>query len=179
MNLPTCPRKAACLSFTTLIAVAAFAAGPAMAQSPPGYGKTLSAVYNAHQRLIAIKEACSESRKETAAANDKAYTAWRLRYKALIDEIEARFDALIRGASTDDRDYSRNYGKYHGAVVAQRQEYREAFLAQPQDDVDRLCREFPGYLKGPDADLGKAYADELNRLRAQRPMATPSGKVIK
>ncbi len=156
--------------------ILAGSAATAGAQSDAGYGRTLSMVYNAHQRLIAVKEACSETYPDTAAVNDKAYGAWRTRYRVLMDEIDLRFDALIRGASTDAQDYARNYGKYHGAVMAERQEYKSAFSAQPREETLPLCREFPAYLKGADADFGKVYAAEIKQLRAQRPLRKPVPK---
>ncbi len=75
---------------------------------------------------------------------------------------------MIRRGSKDQKDVAKNVGKYEGAILKQRQEDTQAFLAQPKTEVDRLCREFPDSLRSTDTDLEKAYADELASVRKRK-----------
>ena len=152
-----------------MIALAGAAAGSAAwAQATGNYADDLSRVYEAPQFIRAIKEACDANHAPTRAVNDAAYGAWRRRNKALLDELELRFTAMIRGASTDEQDYAKNIGKYAGAVVQNREELKEQFLAQGLQEVERRCREFPQYLRSADADLNKRYAEELKSIRKRK-----------
>jgi len=155
-------------------------AGASAAQAPQTYGNILSTVYEAYQRIIAVKDACSETFKEAAVVNHTAYLDWRTRHKVFVDELEARFDGLIRGVSKDEQDYTRNYGKYRGAVLLEQREHKRWLLSQPREDMQRLCQELPAYLKGPESDLGTIFAAEMKMLRSQRPLkpaaAAPAGK---
>jgi len=165
-----------------MVAAALMTAAPAVwaGQAPQSYGDVLSTVYEAYQRIIAVKDACSETFKESAAANNTAYVDWRTRHKAFVDELEARFDGLIRGVSKDEQDYTRNYGKYRGAVLLEQREHKRWLQSQPREDVQRLCQDLPAYLKGPESDLGAIFAQEMQVMRAQRPLkpaaAAPAGK---
>ena len=76
---------------------------------------------------------------------------------------------MVRSASTDEKDYAKNVGKYAGAVLQQREELKEA-VSRPAAGGDRAssARDFPEYLKGEDADLPKRYADELKSIRKRK-----------
>ena len=152
-----------------MVALAGATAGPAvLAQATGTYADDLSRVYEAPQFIRAIKEACDTNHVPSRAVNDAAYGAWRRRHKALLDELELRFTAMIRGASTDEHDYAKNIGKYAGAVVQNREELKEQFLAQGAEAVERRCREFPQYLRSADADLNRRYAEELKSIRKRK-----------
>ena len=145
-----------------------FAAGGAAAQTAGSYATDLSRVYEATQFIRAVKEACETAHRDSGAANAAAYNAWRRRNQGLLDELERRFTALLHGASTDEKDYAKNVGKYAGAVLQHRAEMKEQFLAQAPQDAERQCREFPLYLRSEDADLAKRYAEELKSIRKRK-----------
>ena len=149
---------------------AALAASPpvAAAEVAGGYGENLSRIYFAHQRLLALREACDQALPGQTKTNAMAYAAWQSRHKDLLSELDTRLTLMIRGASKDEKDYMRNIGKYEGAILEERKDYRERFAAQPRDEVDRLCRDFPGYLTGSGSDFNKEYADELRELRKRK-----------
>ncbi len=152
-----------------LAAMAGIAGVPAgWAQEPDNYADNLSRVYEAPQFIRAVKEGCDANHPESRAVNDAAYNAWRRRNKALLDELERRFIAMIRKASTDAQDYARNVGKYEGEVLANRQELKEHFVAQGPQEVAQQCREFPQYLRSREADLQKRYEDELKAIRKRK-----------
>jgi hypothetical protein len=144
----------------------AFAAvpSPAAAQATGDYAADLARVYGAYQRLLAIKEGCEASFPNQRAVYDKAFGEWENRHRSLLQDLDKRLTAMIRGASADEKDYSKNFGKYEGAVLQQRQEFKETFLSLGKAEVGQQCRQFPAYLKGPEADFRKKYADELQTI---------------
>ncbi len=140
----------------------------AAAESPGDYGANLSKIYFAHQRLLALREACDQVLPAQAKANEKAYAVWQGRHKALLNELDARLTLMIRGASKDEKEYMRNVGKYEGSILEYRTENREQILAQPRDGIEQVCSDFRNYLTGSGSDFHKDYADELRELRKRK-----------
>ena len=138
------------------------------AENPGDYGANLSRVYFAHQRLLALREACDQALPAQAQANAKAYASWQSRHKSLLNELDARLTQMIRGVSKDEREYMRNVGKYEGTILDYRTENREQILQQPRDGIDQVCADFRNYLTGSGSDFNKDYADELRELRKRK-----------
>jgi hypothetical protein len=156
------------LSLTAVAVATAIASHAVLAQEAGTYAADLSRVYEAAQFIRAVKEGCDAAEPDTRAPNDAAYTAWRKRHQSLLNELERRFTAMIRRASTDSRDYAVNVGKYAGQVLEHLEEMKKEFLAQGAQQVTQQCRDFPGYLKSEDADLRKRYAAELKAIRKRK-----------
>jgi hypothetical protein len=152
-----------CIGLIVLLAVVqpAFPADPSSGE----YGTELAQVYGTYQAILARKEVCEQAAPTMKSANEQAYAAWRKRHAKLIAELDDRFAKMIRGASKDEKDYARNVGKYEGAVLQQRQEVKEALLAQPREELNELCKTMPNLLKSGDSDLEKIYAEELADIR--------------
>lgn len=129
------------------------------------YGTSLSRIYFAHQRLLAVRDACDRAVPAQAKAAAKAYAAWQARHQALLGELDARLTRMIRGISKDEQEYARNVGKYEGAILEYRNEQREQILAQPRDGMEQGCAEFRDYLTGSGSDFNVEYAEELRALR--------------
>lgn len=152
-----------------LLCVALGAGSPAVAAENAGdYGANLSRIYFAHQRLLALREACDQALPDQSKVNAKAYAGWQARHKDLLSELDTRLTLMIRGASKDEKEYVRNIGKYEGAILQERNDYRDKFAAQPREEVERLCRDYPNYLVGSGSDFNKDYADELRELRKRK-----------
>ena len=132
------------------------------------YGSSLSRIYFAHQRLLAVREACDKAIPAQAKASERAYASWQVRHKALLGELDARLTQMIRGASTSEQEYARNIGKYEGAILEYRNEQREQILAQPRDGMEQGCAEFRDYLIGSGSDFRVEYAEELSILRKRK-----------
>jgi len=152
----------------SLMTATALASGFAAAQESGTYASNLSRVYEAAQFIHAAKEACDSAEPDTRKANAAAYGAWRKQHQSLLDELERRFLALVRRASTDQKDYSKNVGKYAGEVLEHLEIIKKAFLSQPGEKISQQCRDLPDYLKGQDADLPKRYAAELKAIRKRK-----------
>ncbi len=138
------------------------------AESPGDYGANLREIYFAHQRLLALREACDQALPAQAKASEKAYAAWQTRHKALLNELEARLTLMIRRDSKDEKEYMRNVGKYEGAILEYRNDKRDELLAQPRDGMEQFCGDFRNYLTGSGSDFYKDYADELRELRKRK-----------
>src|SRR5262249_53887873 len=120
------------------------------------------------QAIQARKDGCDTAEPDTRKANNAAYSAWRKKHQSLLDELERRFLAMVHDSSTDQKDYSKNVGKYAGEVLQNLEDMKKQFLAQPPQEIGRQCREFPDYLKGKDADLPRRYAAELRVIRKRK-----------
>lgn len=142
---------------------------PAVAAENPGdYGANLSKIYFAHQRLLAVREACDQAFPAQAKAGEKAYAAWQARHKALLAELDARVTLMIRGASRDEREYMRNVGKYEGSILEYRNSERDELLAQPREGMEQGCADFRNYLVGAGSNFQQEYAEELRVLRQRK-----------
>ncbi len=151
-----------------LLCAACAAVLPAAAAAAGDYGSNLSAVYFAHQRLLALREACDEALPAQKQANAKAYASWQARHKALLNELDARLTLMIRGASKDDKEYMRSVGKYEGSIIEYRREQREQILAQPRDGIEQGCGDYRNYLTGSGSDFHREYAEELREIRKRK-----------
>ncbi len=156
-------------TISILMAAAMLGYSAAAASEATGvYATDLATVYSGYQHMLAMKEACDAAVPATRSANDKAFSAWQAQHRALIQELQRRVTLMIRLASQDEKEYARNLGKYEGAIVQERQEYRDTLLSLAADDLREQCRRVPEMLKGPDADLEKVYASELAVIRKRK-----------
>ncbi|HET7160819.1 MAG TPA: hypothetical protein VFI62_17610, partial [Burkholderiales bacterium] len=104
----------------------------------------------------------------TRAANGKAFAAWQAQHKTLIQDLRRRVTAMIRAASTDEKDYARNLGKYEGAILQEREEYRESLLKLDAEELRGQCQRMAEVLKGPEANLSRVYEVELEAIRKRK-----------
>lgn len=143
--------------------------GAAMAAEASGdYAQDLASAYWGYQRMLAMKEACDSAVPASRPANDKAFAAWQTRHRAVIQELRQHVTAMIRRASQDEKEYARNLGKYEGAILTERQEYKQSLLGMGADELREQCQRMPETLKGPDADFEKVYAPELEVIRKRK-----------
>ncbi|HXV11773.1 MAG TPA: hypothetical protein VD839_13315 [Burkholderiales bacterium] len=137
-------------------------------QASGDYATDLGVVYAGYQRIIALKEACDEAVPETRPANDRAFAAWQKRHAELLAELKRRVTAMIRRASRDEQEYTRNLGKYEGAILFSREEQKISFLTAGSDALRAQCQRAPELLKGPEGDLAVVFASELETIRKRK-----------
>jgi hypothetical protein len=152
----------------TLVAGMVLAAHVAAQQAPGDYATDLGVVYAGYQRIIALKEACDEAVPETRATNERAFAAWQRRHQELLAELKRRVTAMIRRASRDEQEFSRNLGKYEGAILLSREEQKVSFLTAGADTLRAQCKRAPELLKGPEGDLAVVFASELETIRKRK-----------
>ena len=129
------------------------------------YRTSLLEVYGRYQAVFAMRDACGTAFPATKPANEKAFAAWQSRHRKLHDELDQRFALMIRAYSRDDKDYAKNFGKYNGAVLRQRDEVKQALLAESREELESRCKGFPGFLAGRESDLETEFANEWLVLR--------------
>ena len=148
----------------TLLASTQFA----LAQAPEGYASRLATLYSEHQWVLAVREACNKTLPQGQREIDSAFGAWRDRNRQLIDDLEARLAVLVKSASKDQRDYSRNYARSQSEVLQQREEERKRLLAQPRTELQQLCADLPGYLRDARSDIANRAPEEYAAIYSKR-----------
>lgn len=138
-------------------------AAPAAAQSSGNYSEDLARVYAGHQRILALRDACDEAVPAQRDSHHKAYDGWRKRHHAMLQDLDRRLTLMIRQASRDQQEYSRNLGKYEGAILQQREDYKKDLLSD-RAELGQQCSQLPAYLQSPEADFSKKYAEELQTI---------------
>jgi len=144
------------------------AAQPAQGADARSYATDLAALYDEHQRVLAMREACVAAQPALRADMEGAYKNWQDRHALLVDDLENRFAALIKRASKDQAEFSRNYGKYQSEVLALREESKRALLAQDREKFSAECREFPAYLRDARSDIPAIFPAEYRNVRRAR-----------
>jgi hypothetical protein len=154
--------------FPLAVALALAVTAADAAQAQDSYAADLGRVYGGYQRMLAMKEACDTAVPASRAANDKAFAIWQEQHRALIQDLQRRVNAMVRAASTDKDDYVRNIGKYEGAILLERKEYRDTLLGLGTEELRDQCGRMPETLKGPGADIAQVYAAELATIRKRQ-----------
>jgi hypothetical protein len=132
------------------------------------YRTSLTEVYGAYQRVLSRRDACGTAFPQGRGAIEKAFTSWHGRHKRLISELDQRIATMIHGASKDEKDFARNFGKYEGAILRQREEVKQTLLQQDRSDLKVICDELVELLRS-DFELEKEFAEELAVVR-KRPL---------
>ena len=135
------------------------------AVSAADYRASLLEILGKYQGMLALREACSSAFPETRAVNEKAFAAWHGRHKRLEAELDQRFAMMVRAYSKDEKDYSRNFGKYQGAILRQREEAKQTLLLETRGDLDARCKGMPEFLRSRESDLEAEFANDLMVLR--------------
>jgi hypothetical protein len=154
--------------YSLLFAALALAVGAATAQTPDTYATDLGRVYGGYQRMLALKEACDTALPAARAANGKAFALWQVQHQSLIEDLERRVKAMVLAASSDKDDYVRNIGKYEGAILLERKDYRDTLLGLGKEELRDQCQRMPESLNSPAADFAQIYAAELATIRKRK-----------
>lgn len=153
------------LHFLAGIALSVAAHTAVFAASAADYRASLTEIYGRYQGVLALRDACNSAFPKARAATEKAFAAWQKRDRKLHAELDQRFAMMVRAHSKDDQDYARNYGKYQGAILKQREEATQAFLLETRGELESRCKAFPAFLQGGASDLESEFADDWAVLR--------------
>ena len=148
-------------------AIAMTVAGLAHAAESSSYTSDLATLFNEHQRVLVMRDACIAIQPEKKADLGGAYVDWLNRHERIVDDLENRFAAMIKRASKDQAEYSKNYGKYQSEVLQLREENKKALLAE-KEKLAPQCVEFPAYLRHPKSDLPVLFPAEFKRIYRPR-----------
>jgi len=149
--------------WTLCAVVAAGVSVGGLAQAAEGQSASadLATLYNEHQRVLALRDACITAQPEGDFSG--AYQDWMARHVRIIDDLENRFAAMIKRASKDQADYTKNYGKYQSEVLQLREESKKALLAN-REKLALQCVALPGYLRNPQSDIPALFPAEFKRV---------------
>lgn len=128
------------------------------------YRTSLLEIYGRYQGVLALREACNTAFPQSRADNDKAFTAWQTRHKKSHEELDQRISMMIRAYSKDDKDYARNFGKYQGAFLKQREEAKQILL-ENRPELEIRCKGLSQFLQSRESDLETEFANEWLVLR--------------
>ena len=147
----------------SLLSLACSAAQAAESRS---YTADLATMYNEYQRVVALRDACMTlpGRREEIFG---AYKDWFNRHERIIDDFDNRFAALVKRASKDHADYSRNYGKYQAEVLQLREDNKKLLLAN-REKLLQQCGEFPDYVRSPKSDIPAMFPLEFKTIYRPR-----------
>lgn len=137
----------------------------AAAVSFADYRSSLLEIYGKYQGVLALREACVSAFPQSRATYDKAFSAWQVRHKKLHDELDQRFAMMVRGYSKDEKDYARNFGKYQGAILKQREEIKQTLLLETRGELEARCKGLPDFLQSRESDLESEFPGEWVTLR--------------
>ena len=138
----------------------------AQAAESRSYTADLATMYNEYQRVVALRDACMTlpGRREEIFG---AYKDWFNRHERIIDDFDNRFAALVKRASKDQADYSRNYGKYQAEVLQLRDDNKKLLLAN-REKLLQQCGEFPDYVRSPKSDIPAMFPVEFKTIYRPR-----------
>ena len=142
------------------------ACSAAQAAESLSYTADLATMYNEYQRVVALRDACMTlpGRREEIFG---AYKDWFNRHERIIDDFDNRFAALVKRASKDQADYSRNYGKYQAEVLQLREDNKKLLLAN-REKLLQQCGEFPDYVRSPKSDIPAMFPLEFKTIYRPR-----------
>ena len=127
------------------------------------YASDLAVLFNEHQRVLVLRDACTAAQPEKRVELANAYQDWLNRHVRIIDDLENRFAAIIKRASKDQAEYTKNYGKYQAEVLQLREDNKKALLTH-KEKLAQQCAEFPAYLRHPKSDIPTLFAAEFKRV---------------
>ena len=139
------------------------------AQSGDDAAGPFAVLYNERHRLVAFKDVCSRVLPKLRRDTQAAYEEWVQRHEEVLENLEARFLAMVKKASRNQQEYNENYRKYHAVVEQERQAQKDAFLKMPKDEVIKECTLYPADLRSADSDMPNRYPEEFAALYGRKP----------
>lgn len=150
------------LIYTAGLCALLLACGVARGADSRSYSADLATMYNEYQRVLALRDACmSQPGKRDEIYG--AYREWFARHERIIDDFDNRFAAIVKRASKDQADYSKNYGKYQAEVLQMRDDNRKALLAN-KEKLAQQCGEFPAWVRNPKSDIPAMFPVEFKTV---------------
>jgi len=155
--------------FSILSGLAPVCANSQPEAKPPGvYAAGLGTLYGVRYSLQVQKDVCIGAQPKTRAALQKAYDDWMGRHEDLIEDLDLRFQAMIKSFSRDQKEFSRLYGKYQGAVMSRRQKQKDELLALPKDELLAQCKALPGFLRSTESNIPVEYPEEYKTVYGKK-----------
>lgn len=146
-----------------LVVAVLLCAGAAHAAEGRSYTADLATLYNEYQRILVTRDACIIAQPARRDEFAGAYQDWLNRHLRIVDDLDNRFAAIVKRASKDQADYTRNYGKYQSEVYQLREENKKALLAD-KDKLAKQCAEYVAYVRHPKSDIPALFPAEFKSV---------------
>ena len=127
------------------------------------YTADLATMYNEYQRVLAVRDACMVAQPAKRDELAGAYKDWLNRHSRIVDDLDNRFAALVKRASKDQADYSKNYGKYQSEVLQMREDNKKTLLAN-KEKLAQQCGDFAAYVRHPKSDIPALFPAEFKSV---------------
>lgn len=137
-------------------------------QAKPGaeartYTADLATLYNEYQRVLTVRDACIAAQPAKRDEFAGAYKDWLNRHVRIVDDLDNRFAAIVKRASKDQAEYSKNYGKYQSEVLQMREDNKKALLAN-KEKLAQQCGDFAAYVRHPKSDIPVLFPAEFKTV---------------
>jgi len=86
----------------------------------------------------------------------------------VIENLEARFAAMVKQASRDQREFDEKFNASHNAVMKQREEEKQNLRKRPRDELLKQCQELPAYLRSDKSDMPNTHPQEFEALYGKK-----------
>lgn len=152
-----------CARILIVAAMTSWASAAAIAAEERSYTADLAMLYNEYQRVLTLRDACMASQPAKRDDFAGAYDDWFARHERIVDDLDNRFAAIVKRASKNQAEYTKNYGKYQSEVHQLREENKKALLAD-KEKLARQCGELPAYLRHPKSDIPALFPVEFKSI---------------
>jgi uncharacterized protein with von Willebrand factor type A (vWA) domain len=134
------------------------------AQAAEGtYSANLATLYNEYQRILMLRDACIAAQPGKRGEFAEAYQDWFNRHVRIVDDLDNRFAAIVKRASKDQAEYTRNYGKYQAEVYQMREDNKKALLAD-REKLAKQCGDYAAYVRHPKSDIPALFPAEFKSV---------------
>lgn len=140
-----------------------FTCGGTLAAEESSYNADLATLYNEYQRLLAVRDACITAQPARRSEVAGAYQDWLDRHQRIVDDLDNRFAAIVKRASRNQAEFTRNYGKYQAEVFQLREENKKALLAD-KEKLAQQCGEFVTYVRHPKSDIPTLFPTQFKNV---------------
>ena len=151
------------LRLRVLLWVLLCASGATHAADGRAYTADLATLFNEYQRVLMLRDACITAQPARRDEIAGAYQDWLNRHLRIVDDLDNRFAAIVKRASKDQADYTRNYGKYQSEVLQMREENKKALLAD-KEKLAKQCGEYVAYVRHPKSDIPALFPAEFKSV---------------
>ena len=151
-------------ALVALVARVAQAAQPTEARS---YAADLATMYSEYQRVFTLREACIAAQPAKRGEYAEAYQDWLNRHMRIVDDLENRFAAIVKRASKDQADYSKNYAKHQSEVLQMRESNKKTLLAD-KPKLIKQCDEYVAFVRHPKSDIPALFPNEFKTVYRPR-----------
>jgi len=146
-----------------LLLVATGIGSVSQAAEPDTYAENLALLYTEYQRVLTLRDACITAQPAKREDFAGAYRDWFARHERIVDDLDNRFAAIVKRASKNQAEYTRNYGKYQSEVYQMREQNKKALLAD-RDKLAGQCSDYTSYVRHPKSDLPALFPAEFKSL---------------